>query len=126
MFVIERPSTMVTTRTSTTSLEQTRNHLRALLSRVNDQLLILGSCTLFSGFEGLTINSNLIRTDLPIMVLTTFACMPIFWTKGKITRAEGFILLNIYGFEGRIPTESYFRNIPTKFHDFTVNSHEIH
>ena len=67
-------------------------------SNLLNQLLILGSCTLFSGFEGLTINSDLIRTDLPIMVLTTFACMPIFWTKGKITRAEGFILLNIYGF----------------------------
>ena len=67
-------------------------------SNLLNQLLILGSCTLFSGFEGLTINSDLIRTDLPIMMLTTFACMPIFWTKGKITRAEGFILLNIYGF----------------------------
>ncbi len=67
-------------------------------SNLLNQLLILGSCTLFSGFEGLTINSDLIKTDLPIMVLTTFACMPIFWTKGKITRAEGFILLNIYGF----------------------------
>ena len=32
------------------------------------------------------------------MMLTTFACMPIFWTKGKITRTEGFILLNIYSF----------------------------
>ena len=32
------------------------------------------------------------------MVLTTFACMPIFWTKGRITRMEGFILLNIYIF----------------------------
>jgi len=67
-------------------------------SNLLNQLLILGSCTFVSGFKGLTINSNLIRTDLPIMVLTTFACMPIFWTRGKITRAEGFILLNIYGF----------------------------
>tara|TARA_B100000614_G_scaffold184110_1_gene164716 strand:- start:350 stop:1438 length:1089 start_codon:yes stop_codon:yes gene_type:complete len=67
-------------------------------SNLLNQLLILGSCTIFSGFEGLTINSDLISTDLPIMVLTTFACMPIFWTKGKITRTEGFILLNIYSF----------------------------
>ncbi len=67
-------------------------------SNLLNQLLILGSCTLFSGFEGLIINSDLIRTDLPIMVLTTFACMPIFWTKGKITRIEGFFLLNIYSF----------------------------
>ena len=65
-------------------------------SNLLNQLLILGSCTLFSGLEGLSINIDLIKTDIPIMVLTTFACMPIFWTKGKITRFEGFILLNIY------------------------------
>ena len=67
-------------------------------SNLLNQLLILGSCTLFSGLGGLSINIDLIRTDIPIMVLTTFACMPIFWTKGKITRFEGFILLNIYIF----------------------------
>ncbi len=67
-------------------------------SNLLNQLLILGSCTLFSGLGGLSINSDLIRTDIPIMVLTTFACMPIFWTKGKINRFEGFILLNIYIF----------------------------
>ena len=65
-------------------------------SNLLNQLLILGSCSIFSGLENLKIDQNLIRTDLPIMVLTTFACMPIFWTKGKITRIEGFILLNVY------------------------------
>ena len=53
-------------------------------SNLLNQLLILGSCSIFSGLENLKID------------LTTFACMPIFWTKGKITRIEGFILLNIY------------------------------
>tara|TARA_B100000900_G_C20512148_1_gene688495 strand:- start:180 stop:1256 length:1077 start_codon:yes stop_codon:yes gene_type:complete len=67
-------------------------------SNLLNQLLILGSCSIFSGARGLTINTDLIRTDIPIMVLTTFACLPIFWTKGKITRKEGFILLNIYFF----------------------------
>ena len=67
-------------------------------SNLLNQLLILGSCTIFSGLKGLIINIDLIKTDIPIMVLTTFACMPIFWTKGKITRLEGFILLNIYIF----------------------------
>ena len=67
-------------------------------SNLLNQLLILGSCSIFSGLDGLFINKTLINTDLPIMVLTTFACMPIFWTKGKITRLEGFILLNIYIF----------------------------
>ena len=67
-------------------------------SNLLNQLLILGSCGVVSGLEGLKIDKELITTDLPIMVLTTFACMPIFWTKGKITRIEGFILLNIYLF----------------------------
>ena len=67
-------------------------------SNLLNQLLILGSCTIFSGIDGLSINTDLIRIDIPIMVLTTFACMPIFWTKGKITRLEGYILLNIYIF----------------------------
>ena len=67
-------------------------------SNLLNQLLILGSCSIFSGFEGLSIDQSLIRIDLPFMVLTTFACMPIFWTKGQISRIEGFVLLNLYVF----------------------------
>ena len=67
-------------------------------SNLLNQLLILGSCSIFSGLKGLTIDQSLIRVDLPFMVLTTFACLPIFWSKGKITRIEGFILLNLYVF----------------------------
>ncbi len=67
-------------------------------SNLLNQLLILGSCSVFSGFEGLVIEQSLIKVDLPFMVLTTFACLPIFWSKGKITRIEGFILLNLYIF----------------------------
>ena len=67
-------------------------------SNLLNQLLILGSCSIFSGLKGLTIDQSLIKIDLPFMVLTTLACLPIFWTKGKITRIEGFILLNLYIF----------------------------
>ena len=67
-------------------------------SNLLNQLLILGSCSIFSGLNGLTIDQNLIKVDLPFMVLTTFACLPIFRTKGKITRIEGFILVNLYIF----------------------------
>ena len=67
-------------------------------SNLLNQLLILGSCSIFSGFKGLAIEESLIKVDLPFMVLTTFACLPIFWSKGKITRIEGFILLNLYIF----------------------------
>ena len=67
-------------------------------SNLLNQLLILGSCSIFSGLKGLTIDQTLIKVDLPFMVLTTFACLPIFWSKGKITRIEGFILLDLYIF----------------------------
>jgi len=67
-------------------------------SNLLNQLLILGSCSIFSGFKGLVIEQSLIKVDLPFMILSTFACLPIFWSKGKITRIEGFILLNLYIF----------------------------
>ena len=67
-------------------------------SNLLNQLLILGSCSIFSGFKGLVIEQSLIKVDLPFMVLTTFACLPIFSSKGKITRIEGFILINFYIF----------------------------
>ena len=67
-------------------------------SNLLNQLLILGSCSIFSGFKGLSIEQSLIKVDLPFMILTTFACLPIFWSKGKISRIEGFILLNLYIF----------------------------
>ena len=67
-------------------------------SNLLNQLLILGSCSIFSGFKGLSIEQSLIKVDLPFMLLTTFACLPIFWSKGKISRIEGFILLNLYIF----------------------------
>jgi cation:H+ antiporter len=67
-------------------------------SNLLNQLLILGSCSIFSGFKGLEIEQSLIKVDMPFMVLTTFACLPIFWSKGKITRVEGFVLLNLYIF----------------------------
>ena len=67
-------------------------------SNLLNQLLILGSCSIFNGFKGLSIDHSLIKVDLPFMVLTTFACLPIFWTKGKITRTEGLVLLNLYIF----------------------------
>ena len=59
-------------------------------------LLVLSSCAIFSGSKGLQVADILIQKDFPIMVLTTLACMPIFWTKGQISRLEGGSLLAIY------------------------------
>tara|TARA_B100000579_G_scaffold14956_1_gene10648 strand:+ start:6360 stop:7448 length:1089 start_codon:yes stop_codon:yes gene_type:complete len=61
-----------------------------------NQLLVLGSCSLLSGENGLVVENLLITKDIPIMVMTTLACMPIFWTKGIISRGEGGVLLALY------------------------------
>ena len=61
-----------------------------------NQLLVLGTCSLISGAAGIEVDQILIQKDFPIMVLATLSCMPIFWTKGKISRAEGLTLLGLY------------------------------
>ena len=38
-----------------------------------------------------------ISRDLPLMVLTTLALLPILWTRGVVTRLEGGILVGLYG-----------------------------
>ena len=64
-------------------------------SNIINQLLILGLCAFFSG-EGLVAEPLMINRDLPIMVATTLACLPIFWTGGVIKRREGFLLVAFY------------------------------
>ncbi|HGY5534237.1 MAG: calcium/sodium antiporter [Prochlorococcus sp.] len=63
-----------------------------------NQLLVLGSCAVVAGGSGLLVDPLIIERDLPVMVLTTLACMPIFWTKGQISRLEGGILVGLYAF----------------------------
>ncbi len=65
-------------------------------SSLLNQLLVLGSCAFLSGSKGLNVDTILINRDFPIMVLTALACMPIFWTKGRISRTEGAILMTLY------------------------------
>ena len=66
-------------------------------SNLLNQLVILGLCATVSGTRGLSVDPVLIARDLPIMVLTTLACLPIFWTDGVITRLEGGLLVALYG-----------------------------
>ncbi|QEY31299.1 calcium/sodium antiporter [Synechococcus sp. RSCCF101] len=65
-------------------------------SNLLNQLLILGSCGLVSGGAGLQVDPVLINRDMPVMLLATFACLPIFWTRGRISRLEGGVLLTLY------------------------------
>ena len=64
-------------------------------SNLLNQLLILGFCGVFSG-EGLLVDPVVISRDLPVMVLTTLALLPILWTRGVVTRLEGGILVSLY------------------------------
>ena len=66
-------------------------------SNLLNQLVILGLCGVASGSRGLGVDEVMINRDFPIMVATTFACLPIFWTGGVISRREGWVLLGIYG-----------------------------
>jgi len=66
-------------------------------SNLLNQLVILGVCGLASGSGGLAVDPVMVSRDFPIMVLTTLACLPIFWTNGVITRLEGGILVTLYG-----------------------------
>ena len=67
-------------------------------SSLLNQLLVLGSCALLSSTKGIHVDKILIQKDFPIMILVTLACMPIFWTKGRISRQEGAWLLSLYVF----------------------------
>jgi cation:H+ antiporter len=64
-------------------------------SNLLNQLMILGLCATFSG-EGLLVEPTVISRDFPIMVSTTLACLPIFWSGGVINRSEGFVLVGLY------------------------------
>jgi cation:H+ antiporter len=66
-------------------------------SNLLNPLIILGICGLASGQSGLGVDPVLITRDFQTMVATTFACLPIFWSGGVITRAEGWMLLGPYG-----------------------------
>ena len=66
-------------------------------SNLLNQVVILGLCAVVSGGRGLGVDPVMVSRDLPIMVATTLACLPIFWTKGVITRLEGWLLVGLYG-----------------------------
>ena len=59
-------------------------------------MLVLGGGAIATAGNGLEVSPELIQDDLPVMLLTSLACMPIFWTKGRISRVEGGLLLGLY------------------------------
>ena len=59
-------------------------------------LLVLGGGALAAAGRGLDVSPELIQDDLPVMLLTSLACLPIFWTRGRISRLEGGLLVGLY------------------------------
>jgi cation:H+ antiporter len=66
-------------------------------SNLLNQLVILGLCGVVSGGRGLGVDPVMLVRDFPVMVATTLACLPIFWTGGVINRLEGGLLMALYG-----------------------------
>ena len=52
-------------------------------------MMVLGGGALMAAGRGLDVSPELISEDLPVMLLTSLACLPIFWTRGRISRLEG-------------------------------------
>ena len=59
-------------------------------------MMVLGGGALMAAGRGLDVSPELISEDLPVMLLTSLACLPIFWTRGQISRLEGGLLLGLY------------------------------
>ena len=59
-------------------------------------MLVLGGGAIAAADRGLSVSADLIADDLPVMLMTSLACLPIFWTKGRISRVEGGLLLGLY------------------------------
>jgi cation:H+ antiporter len=92
-------------------------------SNLLNQLVILGLCAFVSGDKGLTVDPVMVQRDLPIMVATTVACLPIFFTGGVITRREGGILIGLYGLyliEQILPYTAPSLDLPVE--RFTLNA----
>ncbi len=64
-------------------------------SSIYNILLILGITALVPA-HGLMLDSILVRVDIPIMVVATLACVPIFITGRRVSRVEGGAMMVAY------------------------------
>ncbi len=56
---------------------------------------VLGISSLIAP-AGVEVSKSIISFDLPIMIAVAFACLPLFFTGGKVSRPEGLLLLGYY------------------------------
>ena len=65
-------------------------------SNIFNLMGVLGLASIIAP-SGIDVSPAVIGFDLPVMIAVAFACLPIFFTGGVITRLEGGVLLAYYG-----------------------------
>ena len=48
------------------------------------------------GIEAASRGNGALASDIPVMVLATLACIPVFWTQRRVTRIEGGLFVAAY------------------------------
>lgn len=64
-------------------------------SNIFNILAVLGISSLVSP-NGIEVSTAVIAFDMPVMIAVALACLPIFFTGGRISRWEGALLLGYY------------------------------
>lgn len=64
-------------------------------SNIFNLLGVLGSAALIAP-DGVAVATSVLRFDLPILIAVAVACLPIFFTGGRINRWEGAVFLAYY------------------------------
>ncbi|MBM4088196.1 MAG: calcium/sodium antiporter [Planctomycetes bacterium] len=64
-------------------------------SNIFNILGVLGASAAVAG-QGMEVNPSALRFDIPIMTAVAVACLPVFFTGGRISRLEGMILVAYY------------------------------
>lgn len=64
-------------------------------SNIFNILAVLGLSSIFSP-DGINVSASALRFDIPVMIATAIACLPIFFTGNVISRWEGVLFLGYY------------------------------
>lgn len=65
-------------------------------SNIYNILAIVGVSSLAAGGGGLPISPGILRFDIPVMVATAVATLPVIFTGRRIARWEGFLFLGYF------------------------------
>jgi len=64
-------------------------------SNIFNLLAVLGVSAIFSP-DGINVSSSVLNTDMPVMIATAVACLPVFFTGHLIARWEGVLFFGYY------------------------------